>query len=182
MTRLVIILALLMCIPLLVVVANATDEPQKKSAPEQTSGEEAIKEAITILEAHKAKAGAKADQDKIAQAISALEKLLKTDKKADNEFKVTSELVKKRFNGKSSYNSKTEVLTLVYDFKAKKQLSDFNLLDSKPKLKTGLLTLEGGESILHLAKFKTLTLNTKVSGKPANYLGVAILRRPPNVP
>jgi len=137
-------------------------------------GEEAIREAITILEARKAQAEKKDDKDKIARAVADLEKLLPAAKKDGAEAKadpdlaklVTPALLKKRLAGKAAFNPKTGELTLVYDFKDKDQLKDFDLGDAKPVVAKGAVALEAATDIQHVAVFKTLTVTwVVISGK-----------------
>jgi len=134
-------------------------------------GDEAIKEAITILEARKAQAEKKEDQKKIGDAIASLEKLLakagdpkKVDPaKVDDELGLTPAVLSKKLAGRAVFNKKTDELTLVYDLKDKADLKDFDLGDAKPTIAKGVLPLKGGESIQHIVKFKTLTLTGQIS-------------------
>jgi hypothetical protein len=139
-------------------------------ALDESPADEAIKEALTILEARKVKATDKAEQEKLSKAISSLEKLVAGQPADEPEatFEIKPEMVKKAFAGKPSFNPKTRVLTFVYDFKSKAQLADFELNDAKPQPKDAALTLQAGEVFRHIVKFKTLTLNTKVIGKPGS--------------
>jgi hypothetical protein len=142
----------------------------------ETPAQEAIKEAITILEARQAQAAKKADQDNIADAIAALQKLLPTkapagsgkDAPAEDELKITPALLKKKFQGKASYDAKTGVLTMVYDFSSEEQLKDFELDDSTPVVSKGTLKLQGGEVMRHRVKFKTVAINTKCANRRGN--------------
>jgi hypothetical protein len=134
---------------------------------EESPGEEAIREAITVLEARKAQVEKKEDKDKIAKAIVELEKLVPAkkaaDPKADDLGKLlTPSLLKKKFAGKAAFNPKTGELTLVYDFSAKEQLKDFEVGDSKPGLAKGVLTVGPGENVRQVVRFKTLTVTGQV--------------------
>lgn len=71
---------------------------------------------------------------------------------------LTRAYLKKKFAGRASFNPKTAELTLAYDFANKKQLSDFELGDTKPVLAGGVLTLEAAATIRHIVEFKTLTV------------------------
>jgi len=136
-----------------------------------TPGDDAIREAITILEARKSQVEKKDDQDKIAKAISELEKLLPPAKKDAGEVKadpelaklITPALLKKKFAGKAAFNPKTNELTLIYSFTDKAELADFALNESKPTVMGGTLKLQGGESITHVVDFETLTVTGVIS-------------------
>lgn len=138
-------------------------------------GEEAIREAITVLEARKAQAEKKDDKDKIARAVADLEKLLPAAKKdgdkaaadADLAKLLTPALLKKRLAGKAVFNPKAGELTLVYDFKDKDQLKDFDLGDWKPKLNRGV-SLQAGESIKHVVTFETCHVTCILAVQQAN--------------
>jgi hypothetical protein len=137
-------------------------------ADDDSPGDEAIKEAITILEARKAQAENKADQEKIGKAIAALEKLLPKAgaRKGDAEppaepLKLAPATLAKKFKGKAVYNGRTGELTLVYDFKTKDQLADFDLGGSMPTVKAGVLRLAPAETMKHGVNFKSL----KVTGQ-----------------
>jgi hypothetical protein len=150
---------------------------------DDTPGEEAIKEAITILEARKAQAEKKEDKDKIARAITDLEKLLPAAKKAVGKEKpvpdlaklITPAMLKKKFAGKAAFNPKTSELTLVYDFTAKDQLKDFDLGDAKPKVQKVSLELASGEGVTHIVDFQTVRV-TDLKGPVPFDLTVAASR------
>lgn len=131
-----------------------------------TPSDEAIREAITILEARKAQVEKQEEKDKIAKAIGDLEKLLPQVKKDGGEAKVdtdpakliTPALLKKKFAGKAAFNPKTSELTLIYSFADKAELTDFDLKGNKPSVAGGTLKLNGGENITHVVEFETLTI------------------------
>lgn len=133
-------------------------------AVDDSPADEAIKEAITILEARKAQADKKEDQEKIGRAIGDLKKQLQKQpagvaKKDDDLSKLlTPAILKKKFAGKAAFTPKTGELILIYDLSTKDQFKDFNLGSAKPKLNKGILDLEPGESIEHVVKFSTLKL------------------------
>jgi hypothetical protein len=134
----------------------------------ESPAEDAIREAITVLEARKAQAEKKEDKDKIARAIAELEKLVPAKKGADPKDDgdlgklLTPALLKKKFAGKAAFNPKTGELTLVYDFSAKEQLKDFDVGDGKPSLAKGTLTVGPGENVRHAVRFKTLAVTGQV--------------------
>ena len=147
---------------------------------DDTPGEEAIKEAITILEARKAQVEKKEDKDKIDRAIADLGKLLPGAAKKDGDKAkaepdlaklITPALLKKKFAGKAAFNPKTGELTLVYDFANKDQLKDFDLGDAKPKFQRGVVELASGESVTHVVEFKTLRATGVMSVKTLNQSG-----------
>jgi hypothetical protein len=137
------------------------------AADEESPAQEAIKEAINILEARKARTEKKGDQDKIADAIAALQKLLPTKAAGDGK-KITPAILRKKFQGKASYNSKTGLLTLVYDFSSTDQLKDFELDDSKPQVAKRKVKLDGGEVMRHAVKWKTVTINAQCANRRGN--------------
>lgn len=129
---------------------------------------EAIKEAITILEARKSQSTKKAEQDKIAEAIAAMQKLLAVSKDVPAQVEITPAVLKEKFQGKGVYNVKTGVLILTYDFSSKEQLKDFDAKGNKPVVSKGAVNLEAGEAIQHNVMWKTLTLNAKCGNRGGN--------------
>jgi hypothetical protein len=128
---------------------------------EESDGERAIREAITVLEGRKAQAAGKADQEQIAAAIAALERLLtkKAGGKADEKGEISPALLRKKLAGKAAVLPATKELSIVYDFGNKDQLRDFEApKGAAPKVARGTLLLEAGEEVTHVVKFKTLTL------------------------
>jgi hypothetical protein len=128
------------------------------AAEEESPAKQAIKEALTILEARMAKATEKADQQLLGEAIAQLQRL--AGSKADpapseGSSDITPALLKKKFAGKAAYNAKTGELTLIYDFSNKDQLRDFEKGEAAVTLKNGVLRVGPGESLKHLANFRT---------------------------
>jgi hypothetical protein len=72
-------------------------------------------------------------------------------------------MIRKNLRGKAAYNPKTGELSLGYDFLNRAQLQDFDLQKAHPVTAHGMLALGGGDSIVHLVKFKTLSLAGIVS-------------------
>jgi hypothetical protein len=98
------------------------------TAQEETPADQAIQEAITILEARKALADVPGDQEKIARAIAALERHLPgKDAVAPEPLKIGIAQLKKKLQAKASFNAKNNELTLVYDLSRPEQLKDFEL-------------------------------------------------------
>src|SRR5262245_34505774 len=131
-------------------------------AEDESPAKEAIKEAITLLEARKARLEDKAAQEELAKAIAALEtslakKVEGRGKAPPGPLNIIPEVVRKKLAGKATYNPRTGELILIYDFKDKRQLKDFDAGKSSPVLVRGALQMEGGESMTHAVKFKTLT-------------------------
>jgi hypothetical protein len=151
----------------------------------ESPAEDAIREAITVLEARKAQVEKKEDKDKIAKAIADLEKLVPATKAADPKSDgdlaklLTPALLKKKLVGKAAFNPKTGELTLLYDFSTKEQLRDFDLKDAKPTLKAGALRIGPTEEIRHAVKFKALKATAQIvvenvgAGKGHIYLGTS---------
>ena len=132
------------------------------AAADDRPSDAAIREAITLLEAKKAQADKKEDQDRLGAAIADLEKHLPKDKAAagpDHSRKLTPALLAKKFVGKAAYSPKTGELSVVYDFKSKDQLKDFALKDAKPVVRPGALYVVAGDSIEHAARFESVTVS-----------------------
>jgi hypothetical protein len=62
---------------------------------------------------------------------------------------------------KPTYDSKTGVLKLSYDFADARQLKDFKDTDAVT-VKRGVLTVKGGDEIQHVVKFKTISVSVVV--------------------
>jgi len=105
---------------------------------------------------------------KVEKRVVELEKLsLKLPNQGSISDRISFESkLKKRFHGTSSYDSKTGVVILVYDFNDKKQLLDFDASGSKPVLMKGTLSIGKDERLVHVAQFTTLKLKVEVKGKP----------------
>lgn len=73
--------------------------------------------------------------------------------------KIDATMLKNKFAGKASYNSKTGELTFVYDFTAN-QLVDFepNVKDAKLPVASGVLKLESGITLRHRVPFETFVM------------------------
>lgn len=138
-----------------------------------TPGEEAVKEAIKTLKEKRATVKDKADQLLIDTVIRDLEERLAQVGKGEPapEAKKDGEVVlpknwELKFNtgkAKPTYDAKTGVLKLSYDFSDAKQLKDFTFADDvKPAIQKGVLTVKGGDEIQHVVKFKTLSVNVVV--------------------
>jgi hypothetical protein len=65
-------------------------------------------------------------------------------------------LLRKKLRGRVTYDARTHVLTLYYDFKNKRQLEDF---EGHPTLGNGCMAIPIGEHALHIAKFKTVVVS-----------------------
>jgi hypothetical protein len=135
---------------------------------EGSPGDEAIKEAITILEARRAQAENKADREKITKAIAALDQLLPKGPEKKGAVKPPAKPLKlapadlaKKFKGRAAFNAKTAELTLLYDFKSKEQLKDFELGGAAPTIKIRVVRVGPADSIKHVVKFRRL----KVTGE-----------------
>ena len=126
--------------------------------------DDAINEAITILEARKARVEGKDDKQKIDLGIADLRKRLtaavpkKGDAKAEQDLTnlITPAKLKQKLAGKSVFNAKTGELSLIYDFNQKDQLKDFSSGDAKLKVEKGTIRLDSAESMTHLVNFDTL--------------------------
>jgi hypothetical protein len=153
---------------LLIMVLSLGLIPPMGSADEASPVKDGLKEAIATLEARKSKATSKADQEVFAEAITQLQKLLAKQSegpKPNDAAGITPALVAKKFAGKAAYNATNGELTLIYDLRDKAQLKDFDVLNSKPRIANGVLSLEAGESIRHVVEFKTLTVTCQIANK-----------------
>jgi hypothetical protein len=135
-----------------------------------TPGEEAVKEAIKSLKEKRAGLKDKADQALVDTAIKDLEERLtqigkepKPEEPKDAEAFAMPRNWELKFNtGKNrpTYDAKTGVLKLVYDFSDAKQLKDFEYAaDIKPTIKKGVLQIKGGSELKHIVNFKTVTVS-----------------------
>lgn len=108
--------------------------------------------------------GKKADQDRIANAIIALEKLLPPKQgnpgNVEDPGEIPQALLKKKLAGRGVFNKKTG-LSLVYGFKDKNDLKDFDLNGAAPACRNGVLRIGPADAIRHVAKFKSF----KVTGQ-----------------
>jgi hypothetical protein len=75
---------------------------------------------------------------------------------------MTPALLKRKFAAEAAFDPKRNELTLKYDFSTKDQLKDFDLGDSKPSLTKRVLTLQPGESIRHVVRFRTLSMTGQI--------------------
>src|SRR5262249_45042272 len=98
----------------------------------------------------------------IEQAIQALEAIQKEAAKEEAVQEVTPEILK-HFKGRASYDRKTKVLTLTYDFQNAIQLDDFDAENAKPVVRRGTLFIPVAEQIKHKVRFDTLTLTTQLA-------------------
>jgi hypothetical protein len=138
-----------------------------------TPGEEAVKEAIKTLKAKRAEVKDKADQALLDTAIKDLEERLaqvgkgepEPEAKKDGAFVLPKNWELKFNTGKAkpTYDQKTGVLKLAYDFSDAKQLKDFEFADDvKPTVQKGVLTVKGGDEIKHLVRFKTISVGVVI--------------------
>lgn len=138
-----------------------------------TPGEEAVKTAITWLKEKRAVVKDKADQALLDTAIKDLEERLaqvgkgepEPDAKKDGAFVLPKNWELKFNTGKAkpTYDPKTGVLKLAYDFSDAKQLKDFEFADDvKPTVQKGVLTVKGGDEIKHLVRFKTISVGVVI--------------------
>jgi hypothetical protein len=67
-------------------------------------------------------------------------------------------MLKMKFAGRAAYDPKKGELTLIYDFKEKNQLKDFELKDAMLTVKGGVLRISPADSIKHIVKFKSLNV------------------------
>lgn len=71
------------------------------------------------------------------------------------EPQLTPDLLRKKLRGRATFDAKTRVLTVSYDFKHKRQLEDF---EGSQVLGNGHLAVPTGQHASHVVKFKTVTV------------------------
>jgi hypothetical protein len=84
---------------------------------------------------------------------------------AQQPSKITSALLRKKLQGKLSYEAETGALSLIYDFQAPAQLKDFEAADSKVAVKGGAMHVPANEQVKHIVKFKYVTIKGQVAVK-----------------
>ncbi len=138
-----------------------------------TPGEEAIKNAIKVLKEKRAMVNDRADQALLDTAVKDLEERLAQvgkgeaapEAKKDEPFAMPKGWELKFNTGKTrpTFDPKTGVLKLAYDFSDAKQFKDFEYADEvKPTVLKGVLTVKGGDSLQHRVKFVTLSVACEV--------------------
>ena len=142
--------------------------PAANGKTDESKSTVAIKEAIALLESRKASAGDKNNTDRIDAAVAALSKLLPRNESTKRP--VVTEptpglvvaMLKKKLGGKAVFKADTGELTLVYDFKTKNQLKDFDAADGKVTAGNGGILVNSAETLTHVVHFDTLTLTALV--------------------
>lgn len=163
---------------------HAEDKPAEKPGEkpaEKSTAEAAIADAIKLLEARRETAGDVFEQAKIDKAVRELEALIEDPDAPKPEsppppkitFEVTAAMLKKKFAGKPNYNDKSGELTLTYDFAGKAQLSDFAVNDAKVAINKKKLGIDAGDSIQHVAKFKSFTVSAEMTFKGMRGPGIS---------
>lgn len=71
------------------------------------------------------------------------------------EPQLSPDLLRKKLRGRVTYDAKTRVLTISYDFKHKRQLDDF---EGRQVLSNSHLAVPTGQHASHVVKFKTVTV------------------------
>ena len=84
---------------------------------------------------------------------------------AESPIVVPQSVLNKKFHGRATFDDTTRVLTVFYDFKKKTQLADFK---GNPVWGKGLIGVPTGEHVLHVAKFKTVTVSGMVAMNSTN--------------
>jgi hypothetical protein len=133
-----------------------------------TPGEVAVKDAIKTLKAKRAEVKDKADQALLDTAIKDLEERLAQVGKGEPEAMKKDEpfMMPKgwelKFNtgrNQPTFDAKTGLLKLTYDFSDAKQLKDFEYdKDAKVSLQRGVLVIKGGDEAKHVVKFRSATV------------------------
>jgi hypothetical protein len=163
------------CILQVIVCAALTSvAAQPVRSEEKSTSKEAIKAAVALLEAKKANAAAKADEDRIAVAIDGLLKLLneKPAAGAANEARLTPQMLKKLGAKYANFDAKSGELALTYDFSNKDQLKDFDAGGDKLTTVRTAVQLEAGQEMTHVVKFKSVIVAGTVASTnmPGDYV------------
>lgn len=150
---------------------------------EKPRSEEAISKAIVLLESERGKTEDLLEQAKIDKAIRDLESLIteaEVDSKPTNasklsvmDFAVKPAALKKKFGGKATFNPKAGELTLMYDFVAKGQLVDFESNGANVVTARKTLMIDGGDSVVHVAKFRNFNVSAIMSIKSMRASGIS---------
>lgn len=144
---------------------------------DESRADKAIGKAIADLEAVRDSLSDPLDKAKIDKAVRELEAVVggeeDTTKPVPLNFVVKPATLKKKFGGKAAFNAKTGELTLAYDFGQKSQLSDFEVNDLKVVLKDKFLLVDSGDSLQHIAKFKSFGVSTIMLIKAMRGPGIA---------
>lgn len=150
-------------------------------AAEQTPSEKAIGEAIKLLEKERDGIDDAIEQAKVDKAIRELEALIDGGESPAMErpvaepldFEVNLMTLKRKFAGKPTFNAKTGELTLVYDFSAKTQVGDFDATGMTVAVVKKRLGIDAGDSLTHVAKFRSFSASAVMTMKGMRGLGIA---------
>lgn len=148
-------------------------------AAEQSPSEKAIAEAIALLESKRDTIGDALETAKIDKAIRELEALIedpdhpKPAETPEIKFEVKTSVLKKKFVGKPTYNSKTGELTIDYDFAGKPPLADFESTNAKVVVQKKVMLVDAGERLTHVAHFKNFTATAVLTIKGMRGAGLA---------
>jgi hypothetical protein len=135
-------------------------------AAAEPSADDILREAIQLLNSRKDALHSSAEQKRIDDAVDAL--LERIDRGASTippagGLPLSTMMIRKKLRAKAAYNAKTGELSLGYDFLNRAQLQDFDCEKAHPVTAHGMLALNAGDSIVHVVKFKTLSLAAIVS-------------------
>jgi hypothetical protein len=136
------------------------------SAAAEPSADDILREAINLLNSRKAALHSSAEQKRVDDAVDALLQRIGGGSPAVPPaagLPLSTAMIRKKLRGKAVYNAKTGELSLGYDFLNRAQLQDFECEKAHPVTAHGMLALDAGDSIVHVVKFKTLSLAGIVS-------------------
>ncbi len=153
------------------------------AAADKTPGDLVIEDAIKLLEARSEKLEDPLDRGKVDKAIRELEAMIGVVKPEpapgpppppQPPLQVDAEQIRKRFGAaKATYSPKTGFLKLEYGFSGgKAELADFEIGQKRVLQARKSLAVEAGDEIKHVAKWKTVTAETTISGKTLNGSGI----------
>lgn len=127
---------------------------------ELSAGDQAIREAITLLQGRLVQASQPGDQEKITVAIAALEQMVTDLPDADIEAhpQISPQALKEKLAGDAVYNGESGELTIVYTFGSKEQLRDFEAVGD-PSIVRGAVQVPAGDSLKHVVRFTTLEVD-----------------------
>lgn len=135
-------------------------------AADKSPSEKAISEAMSLLESKRDAIADPLERARIDKAIRELEALIEeSDPKPAGGFTVDLELLKKKFATRPIYDPKSGELTLKYDFPGKGQLADFEVNDKRVTVTRKALSIDAGDDVKHIAKFKSFSVSAVMTFK-----------------
>jgi hypothetical protein len=120
-----------------------------------------IEEALALLEAKKESLQLAEDKRVVDAGMAALRALLRPAKQDDEpnaSVVISPARLRARFGGKAALHPKDKVLTLMYPFAAPSEFKDFEPNGSSMRMRNGFLSLDPGDDVKHIVKWKSVTV------------------------